>query len=281
MPKHPSPPKSGYSAAGNQTLQRAELALQMRQLGEAEQLASQIFKANRSNVDAAVLLARALMMQNRVDEAIPTLQRAARRGDDARVETLLGAALAGVGRREEALELLRKATTRRPPFPMAFLEYANQLSASKRFEDAIAVLEDGLALVPDTVDQQLRLASLYIGRNDRAKARALLVRAAALAPLRADILAELGRLLMLDGDYADAVQTFRRALALRPDDSVCRTNLGIGLMEIGDRNGGEASVREAIRGRPEMFGHAIMALAASSHGRFFLRPSAAAKFLKT
>jgi Flp pilus assembly protein TadD len=164
---------------------------------------------------------------------------------------------------------------------MAFLEYANQLSASKRFEDAIAVLEDGLALVPDTVDQQLRLASLYIGRNDRAKARALLVRAAALAPLRADILAELGRLLVLDGDYADAVQTFRRALALRPDDSVCRTNLGICLMEIGDRNGGEASVREAIRGRPEMFGHAIMALAASSHGRFFLRPSAAAKFLKT
>jgi len=48
-----------------------------------------------------------------------------------------------------------------------------------------------------------------------------------------------------------------------------------------DRNGGEASVREAIRGRPEMFGHAIMALAASSHGRFFLRPSAATKFLKT
>src|SRR3982074_2178850 len=96
MSESPSSPKSGYSAASNQTLQRAELALQMRQLGEAEQLASQICKANRSNVDAALLLARALMMQNRVDEAIPTLQRAARRGDDARVETLLGAALAGV-----------------------------------------------------------------------------------------------------------------------------------------------------------------------------------------
>jgi Flp pilus assembly protein TadD len=281
MPKHPSPPKPGHQTLGNQTLQRAELALQMRQFGEAERLAAQIFKANRSNVDAAVLLARALMMQNRVDEAIPTLQRAARRGDDARVETLLGAALAGVGRREEALELLRKATTRRPPFPMAFLEYANQLSASKRLEDAIAVLEDGLALVPDIADHQLRLALLYIGRNDRAKARALLVRAAVIAPTRPDILAELGRLLVLDGDYADAVQTFRRALALRPDDAVCRVNLGICLMEMGDRNGGEANVREAIRGRPEMFGHAIMALAASSHGRFFLRPSAAAKFLKT
>ena len=78
----------------------------MRQLGEAEQLASQIFKANRSNVDAALLLARALMMQNRVDEAIPRLQRAARRGDDARVETLLGAALQADAQRARQVGLV-------------------------------------------------------------------------------------------------------------------------------------------------------------------------------
>jgi len=281
MSKSPLPPKPGYPTASDQTLQRAELALQMKRLGEAEQLASTLFKANRSNVGAAVLLARALMMQNRVDEAIPPLQRAARRGDDARVETLLGAALGAVGRRDEALDFLRKATTRRPPFATAFLEYANQLSASKRFGEAIAVLEDGLALVPDIVDLQLRLGSLYIGRNDRSKARAVLVRAAAMAPMRPDILAELGRLLALDGDYADAARRFRRALELRPDDAVCRANLGVCLMEMGDRTGGEASLREAVHGRPEMFGRAIMSLAASSHGRFFLRPSAATKFLRT
>jgi hypothetical protein len=34
-----------------------------------------------------------------------------------------------------------------------------------------------------------------------------------------------------------------------------------------------------MRGRPHMLGRAAFALASSSHGRFFLRPSAAAKFL--
>jgi hypothetical protein len=34
-----------------------------------------------------------------------------------------------------------------------------------------------------------------------------------------------------------------------------------------------------MRGRPEMLGRTILALAAASHGRFFSRPSAAVKFL--
>jgi hypothetical protein len=48
---------------------------------------------------------------------------------------------------------------------------------------------------------------------------------------------------------------------------------------MGDRDGGEANLRSALRGRPQMFGRTTYALAASSHGRFFLRPSALAKFL--
>jgi len=51
-------------------------------------------------------------------------------------------------------------------------------------------------------------------------------------------------------------------------------------MEMGDRDAGQASLREAMRGRPEMFGRAILSLAATAHGRFFFRPSAAAKFLQ-
>ena len=48
---------------------------------------------------------------------------------------------------------------------------------------------------------------------------------------------------------------------------------------MGDRDAGEASIRMATGGRPQMLGRAIVSLAASSHGRFFLHPSAAARFL--
>lgn len=263
----------------DQTLQRAALALQMQRPDEAERLAAAVFKANRGNAAAAALLGRALMLQNRFDEAIAPLQKASRRGDDPATHTLLATAFAATGRRDDALGLLRQAITRRPAFPPAFLEYAGQLVFGGKIDEAIAVLEEGLSLAPGIVELQFRLATLHIGRNKRAEARAMLQQAAAAAPARPDVLAELARVMVLDGDYAAAVDVFRRALALRPDDAPTRANLGICLMEMGERGAGEASVRDAARGRPDMTGRALMSLAAASHGRFFLRPSAATKFL--
>ena len=69
-------------------------------------------------------------------------------------------------------------------------------------------------------------------------------------------------------------------LGLRPDDAMSRNNLGLCLLEMGERDAGEASLRAAVRGVPQMAGLAITSLATASHGRFFLRPSAAAKFLR-
>jgi Flp pilus assembly protein TadD len=73
---------------------------------------------------------------------------------------------------------------------------------------------------------------------------------------------------------------FRHALGLRPDDAMTRNNLGACLLELGERDAGEASLRAAVRSAPQMAGLAITSLAAASHGRFFLRPSAVAKFLR-
>lgn len=272
-------PKPERPGIADQTLQRAALALQMQRPDEAERLAAAVFKSNRTNMAAAALLGRALMLQNRFDEAIVPLEKVARRDSDAATEALLAAAYAATGRRDDALDLLRKAIARRPPFPPAFLEYASQLAAAGRFGEAITVLEQGLSLAPGIVELQLRLATLHVGRNARAEARALLQAAAVAAPSRPDVLAELARVMVLDGDYAEAVNMFRRALAVRPDDAPARANLGICLMEMGERAAGETSLREAVRGRPDMMGRTITSLAASSHGRFFLRPSAAAKFL--
>jgi hypothetical protein len=58
-----------------------------------------------------------------------------------------------------------------------------------------------------------------------------------------------------------------------------RADLGACQLEMGARDAGESTLRAATRGRPEMLGRAIHLLAATSHGRFFFRPSAAVKFL--
>lgn len=278
MPKlpPPSPPKRN---AADAALDRAALALQMGNPGEAERLADGVLRANRSHSGAAVILGQALLMQNRPLEAITPLERAARRSDDPKIETLLAAALAAGGRRDEALEQLRQTTGRRPPFPPAFREYADQLAKAGRADEAVAVLETGLQLTPDVIELMVDLGRLYLGRNDRARARSMFQQARAAAPGRRDIEAVLARAMVFDGEYAAAADIYRHALALQPDDAMTRVDLGMCQLELADRNAGEASLRAATRGRPEMLGRAMNALASASHGRFFFRPSAAVKFL--
>jgi Flp pilus assembly protein TadD len=247
---------------------------------EAERLAAGVLKSDRGNSLAAQLLGRALLMQNRAAEAIVPLERAARRNHDPALETLLAAALAAAGRIDEAFDQLRHTTTRRPPFSPAFLEHGGQLSRIGRLDEATAVLESGLALTPDAVDLQMELGFVHLKRNDRAAARALFLQVRAAAPERHDVLLALAKVMALDGEYAAAADLYRRALGLRPDDAVTRNNLGACFLEMGQREAGEASLRTVASSAPQLCGMAITSLAAASHGRFFLRPSAAAKFLR-
>jgi Flp pilus assembly protein TadD len=263
----------------SKTLENAVLALRMQRPGEAERLAAGVLKSDRGNAVAAQVLGRALLMQNRAAEAIVPLQRAARRSDDPAIETELAIALAAAGRRDEALDQLRRTTVRRPPFAQAFVEHGALLAKTGRLEEAVVVLESGLALMPEVLDLRMELGFVHLKRNDRATARTLFQQVRAAAPERYDVLPALAKVMAMDGKYAAAADLFRRALGLRPDDSATRNNLAACLLEIGEREAAEAALRAAARTAPQMAGQAITSLAAASHGRFFLRPSEAAKFL--
>jgi tetratricopeptide (TPR) repeat protein len=278
MSKRPrSAPKQ--PSAADQTLEKAILAIRAERPDEAERLAAQALTSNRGHVRAAQVLGHALLMQNRPGEALEPLQRAARRGDDPATETLLARALAATGRGDEALDQLRKAVARRPPFALAFLELGDQLGETGRFDESAAVFESGLALMPDAAVLRVGLGYLHLKRNDRVGARGLFSQVHAAAPERHDALVALAKVTALDGEYAAAADLYRGALGLRPDDTVTRINLGKCLLEMGAREAGEAALRAATRGAAPLAGLAITALAATPHGRFFLRPSEVAKFL--
>jgi|SRR5436305_6488330 len=263
----------------DQALQQASLALRMQQFERAAQLASEILKSNRTDRNAVLVLAHALMAQSRHAEAIAPLQRVLRRNDDAEIETLLAAMLCGSKRAAEGIALLRRTAGRRPPYLPAFQELAGQLAKKGQLPEAIGTVKDALALAPESVELKIDLGRLLLDNNDRAAARDVLMAAREAAPGRPDILTELGRALLLDCEYAAAADAFRHALALRPDDGQARANLAACLLEAGERENGEAALRSAVRGRPQMLGRAAWALCASSHGRFFFKPSAVAKFL--
>jgi tetratricopeptide (TPR) repeat protein len=246
---------------------------------EAEQLAADLLKANRGDAQAAQILGQALLMQNRAGEAIVPLERAVLRSGDPAAETLLAMAFAAAGQREKALEQMQRTTARRPAFPPAFLELGGLLAKLARFDDAIAILESGIALAPGELKLRVELGFVHLKRNDRARARAIWSEVLAMAPERQDARAALAKAMALDGEYA-AADVFRQVLGRQPDDAMSRNNLGTCLLELGQRDAGEAALRAALRSAPQLAGRVITSLAFAAHGRFFLRPSAAVKYLR-
>ncbi len=279
MPKPPFSPSVSRGRSAK-LIESAAVALRTRQFDKAAQLAAEVLRGNRTDTAAATILTQALLALNRSEEAIAPLEKAARRSGDPVIETLLGAALGSSGRRAEAIEQLSRTVARRPPFLPAFQELAGQHAKAGRVDEGIAVIENGLALAPDAIHLQLDLARLYLQHNDRGKAREILTKARDAAAGNLDILKELARVLLLDGEYALAAEAYRHALAHRPDDALTRADLAACLLEMGDRDAGEAALRLAFRGGPHMLGRTNHALVASSHGRFFFRPSAVVKFLQ-
>lgn len=263
-----------------QLLQQAFMALRAKQFDVARQLAGEALKSNRTDRNAVMILAHALIGLGRTDEAITPLERAAKRNDDPEIETLLGHALCGVGRTPDGIAQLRKTAARRPPYLPAFQELAGQIANCGDIGAAVGIMEQALALAPASVDLQLDLGRMHLRNNKRGEARRVLTAARSAAPGRTDILTELARAELLDGAYAEAADTYRHALGLRPDDLLSRANLAVCLMELGERGSGEAALRAVLRGRPHMLGRVALAMATSSRGRFFFRPSAAAKFLE-
>ena len=146
VPKPPSFPSVSrkQQQARAQVLERAAAALRMRRFAEAEQLAAEVLQSEPGRHR------RRLDLGAGPDRSEPRTRRRSRRSKGRRaaaatlgIETLLGAALGGAGRREEAIEQLRRTAARRPPFTPAFQELAGQLAKAGRIDEAIAVVESG------------------------------------------------------------------------------------------------------------------------------------------
>ena len=275
-----SPSFDAQTGSAEQALHAAILALQRQRPDEAEQIAAGVLEREPHHPVAAGILGRAMMLQNRAAEAIPVLEQAARRDNDSAVETQFADALVATGRRDEALAQLRRTMTRQPAFLPCFVMYARYTAETGGYADAIAALQQGLALFPGAWELQNQLALQHIKTNDRAAARAVLSQALAGAPRHPHLLMTLGQVHYLDGDYAAAADAYQQVLAANPGDAAARKNLGTCRLELGERDGAEADLRAAVRAAPQLAGHAIAAMALASHGRFFLRLNAALDFLR-
>jgi Flp pilus assembly protein TadD len=263
-----------------ETLQRAQLAIRNEQPAEAERLAGDILSANSGHLEATKILGYALVMQGRAADAVAPLEKAARTSRDPEVETQLAIALRQACDNDKALTWLKRAVKRTPAFAPAFHELGFVLHSLGRSTEAIDVLRQGLAVAPMMTEMAIQLGFVCYAINDRANAGGAFAHALSINPVHPEAIQGLGTVLMDAGDYAQAAELFRRALSANADDTLARIALGKCLLELGERDAAYACLRVAsVRGE-DYYGKVIAVLLSSGHGRFWLRPSSAAKFLK-
>jgi tetratricopeptide (TPR) repeat protein len=274
------PTSNDRQRAQTETLQRAKLAIENERASDAERLAGEILKANSGHAEAIKILGYALLMQGKAEDAVQPLEKAARASRDPEIETQLAIALRQAGDTDKALVWLKRAIKRTPPFAPAFHELGYVLHSLDRSGEAIEVLKQGIVAAPLMTEMPIQLGFVCYAINDRANAASAFARALSINPVHPEAIQGLATVLMDEGDYAQAAELFRRALSTNPDDTLARIGLGNCLLELNQRDPGYACLRAAGNKSPEFYGKALRAALSSSHGRFWLRPSSAAKFFK-
>jgi tetratricopeptide (TPR) repeat protein len=281
MAKEPAFPKMpGTAGPGAELLQRAMFALNSHRPNEAEQIADKILKADPRNSQALNILGSALLMQDRVNDAIALLEPAARGGQYPEIDTQLAIALRRAGRHDDALARLKRATRRQPPHAAAFSELGSLLTAMERYDEAIEALGRGLEAAPLMSDLSIQLGYIFLARRDCSKAKIAFARALDISSSSFEAIYGMAKAHQEIGESHAAVEYFRRCLMIRPNDANAWLNLGQCQLELGQRDAGYECFRAAARGDAKRYGIALSSLAASSRGRFWLKPSAAAQYFR-
>jgi tetratricopeptide (TPR) repeat protein len=266
-------------AAIADALARAKAALDQGRAGEAEQFARVVLGNDARHAAALQLLGGALLLQERHAEAIPPLEGAARVLRDPALDTQLAIALREVGRHDDALSRLKRAIKRDRPYAFAYHELGFLLYSLQRYDEAIAAIRRGIEIAPLSSNLWVLLGGICQARRDLPGAWAAFARALSISPNLASAHYGMGTALMAQADYAPAAEHFRIASINNPEDLQARLKLAGCLLEIGQTDAALTLLRTAVRGDPKHFPLSLKLVLSSGRGRFWLRPSVAARAL--
>ena len=269
---------SGPAAVAD-ALRRAKTALDLGRAPEAEQLARAVLAKDSRHAGAQQILGGSLLLQGRNEDAIAPLEGAARVLRDAALDTQLAIALRETGRTDDALARLKRAIKREPPYVFAFHELGFLLYSLKRYDEAIATIERGIDIAPLTSNLFVLLGGICHARRNLPRAKAAYARALSISPNLADAHYGMGSVLMSEAAFKAAAKHFRFASMSDPGDPQPRLKLAGCLLETGETDAALALLRSPIRDDPQVYATSLRLLLSAGRGRFWLRPSAAARAL--
>ncbi|HEX8474687.1 MAG TPA: tetratricopeptide repeat protein [Pyrinomonadaceae bacterium] len=198
--------------------QRAELGAALLEAGftnEALEELNAAHKADPSNVDATVLLARALLARNDIAAAGRTLEAAVASGiDSAPVYAALAEVYQQGGYFENAIPAMRLAIERDPKSEAYRFRYGMLLTDTKAPAAAAIRLQEALAEFPRSARLWLALGIAHVSQDKFEEAAKDFARAIELDPRLVAAHAYLGMTHTQAGRYTEAATHYGRALAI-------------------------------------------------------------------
>jgi tetratricopeptide (TPR) repeat protein len=217
-------------------LARALDSVRRNNFAEASTLCEAVLRDSPDNVEALKILSGVRFMEGRLDEALPSIERAARlMPGDARVQANLGSVQTRLGRFDDAIASFEKALAIDPDYAEGHYNLGAVLSAVQRYEEALAHYDRVLFAVPH-------------------HSRALINRGAALAALNR---------------HEEAITAYDKILASDPQYADAQTNRGAALNDLHRVDEAIDHYDKVIAGRPhDAFAHWNKALASLYRGDF-------------
>jgi superkiller protein 3 len=231
---------------------RARAALEIGRHALAEREARAALALVPQDLDALLYLARALLGQERLRDALPIAREAvAVAPADGYPRYLLGYTLQLLGEKAEAVAALGDAVAASPYAPRFHARLAIvRLDVGDR-AGALESIETALALDPDDDPVLLDEAARVLGQLAQTeRAEVLARRALVLRPDCATSHWRLAWVLGLRGRSLEACAAARAAIAIDPNDWVAWDQLGFSAFEAGRLDEAEQALREALRLRP-------------------------------
>ena len=188
---------------------------------------------------------------------------------DARTHNLLGSALAGQGRFDEAVAKYRKALEISPGFAEAEKNLAVALAERGQRDEALAHFHKALEINPEFVEAHDNLGRLLAGQGQFDEAIVEYRKALEIDPDCAAAHDDIGQALFHQGLLDEAAEQFRKAVEIKPDFSEAHNNLGLLLVKRGQFDEAVAHYRRALEIKPDYArAHFNLGMALAGRGQF-------------
>ncbi len=218
---------------------------------QAIRLLYETVKAEPGNADARLLLGSVLQEEGDAAGSIAQLTEAVKlRPGSAEAQDALGEAFNAAGDTKAARGPFQKAVAIDPKFAQAQLNLGLVLLDAGELDQAALHLDRAIELLgnkPDAAYPHYLRAKVSSAQNDLKQAIAHLQQAVALRPDFAEAWSDLGDARKTNLDDAGALAAFERAVLLAPGDSVAQTRLGSQYLEEGKAHLAAEHLREAAR----------------------------------